>query len=108
MLTIKDLTASKELDREAMTEIAGGMTELLREISGIAVSIGSPFNGPKFATLVGEAHSATGAQVNTNMQFDDDFNSVIGSGQVVNTGGNFNDTYQWADSYAYNNVYNNQ
>ncbi len=102
MLTIKNLTASKELDREAMADIAGGITEIVREMPSIALLIGSPVNAPKFAELLGTATAATGEQFNTNVQSDNDTNVVIGSGQVVNTGGNFNTTHQDAYAYAYN------
>ncbi len=108
MLTIKDLTASKELDREAMTEITGGMIEAVRGIPGIALLIGSPVNAPKFAELLGMATATTGEQFNSNVQSDNDYNVVIGSGQVVNTGGNYNSTYQDAYAYADNWVTSNQ
>ena len=98
MLTIKDLTASKELDSKEMASVAGG-----HGIPAFLLNIGSPVNAPKAASLIGAASSYTGPQANLTMQNDDDFNAVIGSGQVVNTGGNDNATYQYADSYA-NNV----
>ncbi len=51
MLTIKDLTASKELDSKEMAGVTGG--------HGIPASflanIGSPVNAPKFAELLGMA-----------------------------------------------------
>ena len=56
----------------------------------------------KQASLLGLAQSYTGAQTNTNLQSDNDFNAVIGSGQVVNTGGNYNTTDQYAFSNATN------
>ena len=67
-------------------------------------SCASPVNAPKQASLLGLADSYTGAQMNTNLQSDNDFNAVIGSGQVVNTGGNYNDTYQNAFSNANNTI----
>ncbi len=97
MLTIKDLNASKELDRKAMADIAGGMT-----IPPILLSLLSPTNTPKEAHLMGFADSYTGPQYNENFQSDNDTNVVIGSGQVVNYGGNTNSTYQGAYSFAYN------
>ncbi len=102
MLTIKDLQASKELNSKSMAGITGG--------NGIPANwnIGSPVNAPKFAELLGMATSGTGEQFNTNMQSDNDYNAVIGSGQVVNTGGNFNTTAQSAFSDGYNGLSNIQ
>ncbi len=94
MLTIKDLTSSKELDRKSMAGVVGG--------NGIPTSfnVESPINAPKFAELMGLASSYTGPQLNTNMQSDNDYNAVIGSGQVVNSGGNSNSAFQDAFSSA--------
>ena len=103
MLTIKDLTTSKELDRTAMAGVSGGTG-----IPPFILNIASPVNAPKFAELLGIATSSTGAQTNTNWQSDDDYNVVIGSGQVVNSGGNFNTTRQDAYSYADNYLYSMQ
>ncbi len=102
MLTIKDLTASKELDSKEMASVTGGY--------GIPASfnIESPVNAPKFAELLGMATSSTGEQFNTNMQSDNDYNAVIGSGQVVNSGGNFNSTAQSAFSDGFNGLTNIQ
>ncbi len=108
MLTIKDLTASKELDRKAMADVAGGMTEMAAGIAfpAIVANLFSPVNQPKEAHLAGFAGALTGPQFNSNVQNDNDTNLVIGSGQVVNTGGNFNTTdqyaYAWADNYVSN------
>ena len=99
MLTIKDLTASKELDSKEMASVAGG-----NGIPAFLLNIGSPVNAPKQASLLGLAQSYTGAQMNTNFQSDNDFNAVIGSGQVVNTGGNHNWTTQNAFSNANNTI----
>ncbi len=102
MLTIKDLTASKELDSKEMAGVTGGY--------GMPASfnIGSPINSPKLAELLGAATSYTGEQVNTNLQSDNDYNAVIGSGQVVNSGGNFNTTAQAAFSGADNGIFSVQ
>ena len=102
MLTIKDLQASKQLDSKEMAGVTGG--------NGIPASwnIGSPVNAPKLAELMGIASSSTGPQLNTSAQSDNDYNVVIGSGQVVNTGGNFNSTYQDAFSTANNDVFSVQ
>ncbi len=104
MLTIKDLKASKELDSKEMAGVTGGY--------GIPASflanIESPLNTPKFAELLGTATSSTGKQFNTNLQSDNDYNAVIGSGQVVNTGGNVNSTYQDAFSNANNDIFSVQ
>ncbi len=97
MLTIKDLTASKELDSKEMTSVAGG-----QGIPPFALNLLSPQNNPKQADLLGLASSFTGPQSNTNLQSDDDTNIVMGSGQVVNYGGNSNATYQSAFSLADN------
>jgi len=97
MLTIKDLTASKELDSKEMASVAGG-----HGIPAFLLNIASPVNAPKAASLLGAASSYTGPQTNTTLQNDNDFNAVIGSGQVVNTGGNVNMTDQYAASYADN------
>jgi len=99
MLTIKDLTASKELDSKEMAGVTGG-----NGIPAFLLNIGSPVNAPKFAELVGIASSSTGPQMNTNLQSDNDYNVVIGSGQVVNTGGNTNWTTQDAFSNANNTI----
>ena len=98
MLTIKDLAVSKDLDRKAMADVAGGMG------FPFIANIASPINAPKFASLVGASASATGPQVNGTLQSDNDTSIVIGSGQVVNTGGNFNTSSQYADSWATNAV----
>ncbi|MGI9285557.1 MAG: hypothetical protein ACR2P1_09220 [Pseudomonadales bacterium] len=98
MLTIKDLTASKELDTKEMAGVAGGIDLP----AGFKLNIASPVNAPKQASLLGLASSFTGPQLNTNLQSDNDFNSVIGSGQVINTGGNDNMTSQNAESAANN------
>ena len=87
MLTIKDLKASKQLDSTEMACVTGGTG--YGWPAGIELNIGSPMNAPKQASLLGLASSFTGPQINTNLQSDNDFNSVIGSGQVVNTGGNW-------------------
>ncbi len=100
MLTIKDLKASKELDNKEMAGVTGGFGYALP--AGFALNIASPVNAPKQASLLGLAQSYTGAQTNTNLQSDNDFNAVIGSGQVVNTGGNYNTTDQYAFSNATN------
>ncbi len=102
MLNIKDLTASKELDSKEMAGVTGG--------TGMPASfnVGSPVNAPKLAELLGLASSYTGPQTNTNMQSDNDYNVVIGSGQVVNTGGNVNSTYQDAFSNANNDIFSVQ
>ena len=97
MLTIKDLTASKELDSKEMASVAGG-----NGIPAFVLNLLSPVNQPKQADLLGLAQSSTGPQLNTNVQTDDDTNVVIGSGQVVNTGGNSNATFQSAASFATN------
>ena len=68
----------------------------------VGFNILSPVNAPKAASLTGLAESYTGAQANTSLQTDDDFNAVIGSGQVVSTGGNFNTTSQYSSSYSSN------
>ncbi len=96
MLTIKDMKASKELDSKEMAGVTGG--------NGIPaiLNLFSPQNNPKQADLLGLATSSTGAQLNTNVQTDDDTNVVIGSGQVVNVGGNSNATFQSANSFASN------
>ncbi len=99
MLTIKDLTASKELDSKEMAGVTGGTG-----IPAFLLNIGSPVNAPKQASLLGLAESYTGAQMNTNFQSDNDFNAVVGSGQVVNTGGNNNMTAQNAFSNATNTI----
>ncbi len=98
MLNIKDLQASKELDSKEMASVAGGYGLP----AGFALNIASPVNAPKAASLQGLAQSFTGAQMNTNLQTDNDFNAVIGSGQVVSTGGNHNMTDQYAFSNATN------
>ena len=103
MLTIKDLTTSKELDSKAMAGVSGGTG-----IPAFLLNIGSPVNAPKLAELMGIATSSTGEQFNTNMQNDNDYNVVIGSGQVVNTGGNFNTTHQDAYSHADNYLHSMQ
>ena len=103
MLTIKDLTASKELDRTAMAGVSGGTG-----IPPFILNMGSPVNAPKLAELMGIATSSTGEQFNTNVQSDNDYNVVIGSGQVVNTGGNSNWTHQDAYSHADNYLYSMQ
>ena len=102
MLTIKDLQANKELDSKEMAGVTGGY--------GIPASfnVGSPLNAPKLAELLAIASSSTGPQVNTNAQSDNDYNVVIGSGQVVNIGGNTNSTYQDAFSNANNDVFSAQ
>ncbi len=102
MLTIKDLKASKQLDSKEMAGVTGGY--------GIpaSINIDSAINAPKFATLMGMASSYTGPQSNTNLQSDNDYNAVIGSGQVVNTGGNFNSTYQDAFSSSNNDLFSAQ
>ncbi len=103
MLTIKDLTASKELDSKEMASVAGG-----NGIPAFLLNIGSPTNAPKLAELIGVADSYTGPQTNGTVQNDNDYNVVIGSGQVVNTGGNFNSTYQDAFSTANNDLFSSQ
>ena len=102
MLTIKDLRASKQLDSKEMAGVTGGY--------GIPASfnVDSPVNAPKLAELLGIASSSTGPQVNTNAQSDNDYNVVIGSGQVINVGGNRNSTYQDAFSNANNDVFSAQ
>ncbi len=102
MLTIKDLQASKQLDSKEMAGVTGG--------TGIPASwnIGSPMNAPKLAELMSIASSSTGPQLNTNAQSDNDYNVVIGSGQVVNIGGNTNSTYQDAFSNANSDVFSAQ
>ena len=102
MLNIKDLTASKELDSKEMAGVTGGTG--YGWPAGFALNIGSPVNAPKAASLMGLAESFTGPQMNTNLQTDDDFNAVIGSGQVVNTGGNHNSTAQNAFSSSNNTI----
>ncbi len=97
MLNIKDLKASKELDSKEMAGVAGG-----NGIPAFALNLFSPVNAPKQADLLGLATSSTGPQLNTNVQTDDDTNVVIGSGQVVNVGGNSNATNQSAFSFANN------
>ena len=97
MLTIKDLTASKELDSKEMASVAGG-----NGIPPFALNLLSPVNEPKQADLLGLATSSTGPQLNATVQNDNDTNVVMGSGQVVNYGGNTNATYQSAFSVANN------
>ncbi len=91
MLTIKDLKASKQLDSK---EMAG--------MPAFALNLFSPVNAPKQAELLGLATSSTGPQLNTNVQTDNDTNVVIGSGQVINSGGNSNATFQSGASFANN------
>ena len=98
MLTIKDLTASKQLDSKEMAGVTGGYG------FPASLNIDSAVNAPKFAELLGMATSSTGEQFNTNMQSDNDYNAVIGSGQVVNSGGNHNLTTQNAFSSANNTI----
>ncbi len=100
MLTIKDLKASKQLDSKEMAGVTGGYG--YGWPAGLSINIASPVNAPKAASLMGLAESFTGPQINTNLQTDDDFNAVIGSGQVVNTGGNHNMTDQYASSSSSN------
>ncbi len=102
MLNIKDLKASKELDSKEMADVTGGYG--YGWPAGFEINIGSPVNAPKAASLMGFAESFTGPQMNTNVQTDDDFNAVIGSGQVVNTGGNHNLTSQNAFSNSSNSI----
>ena len=90
MLTIKDLQASKQLDSKEMANVTGGFGFGMP----VGINIESPMNAPKAASLLGLAESFTGPQINTNLQTDDDFNAVIGSGQTVNAGGNNNMTGQ--------------
>ena len=104
MLTIKDLTASKQLDSKEMAGVTGGHGTP----ASFLANIGSPINAPKFAELLGTATSSTGEQFNTNMQSDNDYNAVIGSGQVVNSGGNNNMTAQSAFSSADNAIFSIQ
>ncbi len=106
MLTIKDLKASKQLDSKDMARVTGGTG--YGWPAGFEINIGSPVNAPKQASLLGLASSLTGPQMNTNLQSDNDFNSVIGSGQVVNTGGNHNGTAQSSESGASNYLSNFQ
>ncbi len=106
MLTIKDLNTSKKLDSKEMASVTGGYGYGMP--AGIELNIASPVNAPKQASLAGFASSFTGPQINTNMQSDNDFNSVIGSGQVVSTGGNNNSTAQFAESGASNFLTNIQ
>ncbi len=96
MLTIKDLQASKQLDSKEMANVTGGY--------GLPAGFNfkSAINAPKAASLMSIAESYTGPQMNTSLQTDDDFNAVIGSGQVVNTGGNHNMTAQSAFSSSSN------
>ena len=100
MLTIKDLHTSKQLDSKEMASVAGGFGYGMPA----SLSIESPVNAPKAASLIGLAQSFTGAQMNTNLQTDDDFNAVVGSGQVVNSGGNLNMTSQSSFSASSNFV----
>ena len=102
MLSIKDLQASKQLDSKEMAGVTGGYG------SPASFNFGSPVNAPKLADLIGLASSSTGPQLNTNAQSDNDYNVVIGSGQVVNTGGNVNSTYQDAYSNANNDLFSIQ
>ncbi len=97
MLTIKDLQANKQLDSKAMTSVIGG-----QQIPAFALNLMSPQNTPKQADLMGLASSFTGPQSNANLQSDNDTNIVMGSGQVVNYGGNSNASYQSALSFADN------
>ncbi len=96
MLTIKDLQTSKQLDSKEMANVTGGY--------GLPAgfNIESAINAPKAASLMSLAESYTGPQVNTNLQTDDDFNAVIGSGQAVSTGGNHNGSAQSAFSSSSN------
>ena len=102
MLTIKDLKASKQLDSKEMAGVTGGYG--YGWPAGLYINIASPVNAPKAASLMGLAESFTGPQMNTSVQTDDDFNAVIGSGQVVNTGGNNNMTAQNAFSNSSNSI----
>ncbi len=105
MLTIKDLTENKELDRQAMANVRGGTGS---GIPSFLLNIGSPTNAPKLSELLAFAQSSTGPQSNTNMQSDNDYNVVIGDGQVVNFGGNHNSTAQSALSNATNDSFSGQ
>ena len=105
MLIINDLAENKQLDRKAMAGIFGGTGEA---IPSFLFNIGSPTNAPKLAELLAIAQSSTGPQTNTNMQSDNDYNVVIGDGQVVNSGGNFNWTAQNALSNANNGSFSAQ
>ena len=97
MLTIKDLKASKQLDSKEMAGVTGGYG-----MPAFALNLFSPVNAPKQAELLGLATSSTGPQLNTNVQTDNDTNVVIGSGQVINSGGNSNATFQSGASFANN------
>ncbi len=98
MLTIKDLHTSKQLDSKEMANVTGGYGYGMPA----SFNIESAVNAPKAASIMGLAESFTGAQLNTNLQTDDDFSSVIGSGQAVNAGGNINMTSQSAFSSSSN------
>ncbi|MGI9286753.1 MAG: hypothetical protein ACR2P1_15305, partial [Pseudomonadales bacterium] len=87
------------LDSKEMAGVTGGTG-----IPAFLLNIGSPVNAPKLADLMAIASSSTGPQTNTNMQSDNDYNVVIGDGQVINTGGNTNWTTQNAFSNANNTV----
>ena len=105
MLTIKDLTENKQLDNKAMAGITGGTGY---GMPSFLLNVGSPTNAPKLAELLSIAQSSTGPQSNTNVQSDNDYNVVIGDGQVVNSGGNFNLTNQSAFSNANNGSFSAQ
>lgn len=102
-MKIKDLKASKELDSKEMAGVTGGTG-----IPAFMANFGSPVNAPKLADLVAIAQSSTGPQTNANMQSDNDYNVVIGDGQVFNIGGNTNVTTQNAISLANNDSFSAQ
>jgi hypothetical protein len=98
MLTIKDLNTSKEMDRQEMSGVTGGGSE---GGSFIGASVLSPVNAPDWLSQFAGAVSSTGTLTNGNYQDDRDI-MVADSGQIVNSGGNSNATYQGAASAATN------
>ena len=86
MLTIKDLSASKELDHAAMTAVRGGTTEeltIMREPSFIIanapiIDAGVHALGQGQAAVIGQAGNLGGFNAVANWQYQDGV-----SGQVV-------------------------
>ena len=85
MLTIKDISASKELDRAAMTEVRGGDATILSTNAQSSAQLG-------FGGLVNVNESAQN-QFASNIAQDNDFkyeqitNVLLGAGNAALVGG---------------------
>jgi hypothetical protein len=85
MLSVKDLTVSKALDRKAMSGVVGGMAAPAAPLLAV-LDVFAPSN--QFGTQLSTATAFTSVQTNVTLQGDSDVVMGGTGAQALNLGGN--------------------